>query len=170
MMDREPNLIDLVVRGIPLPLAPPFGLEKIPLPLDILDSLVSRYLPGLAIGWVEFEREEVTPARIRYHMSQFELGQLGKIELFKTGDEESEMMVDLPPLSSLIADEKLLKISGLKTVNDLRNKRAEHQIKVIQTMFNLLAKDNTWKRYWENAKEKWKAEEKQNGDQTVTLP
>ena len=75
-MTKEPTLAELAASGTPLPLTPPFGLERIPLSLDILDSLVERYLPGFAPNWVDFDREGqhiVTPVEweiIKYRYDQ----------------------------------------------------------------------------------------------------
>lgn len=34
MMDLALTLADLAIRGIPFPLVPPFGVEKIPISID----------------------------------------------------------------------------------------------------------------------------------------
>ena len=137
-MSNETTFADLAVDGIPFPLFPPFALEEIPVPIDILDTLISRYLPGRVRGWVDFQREEITPVSIRYELSQSQLGKLGIIELFKTGDEESSLSVSTPPLSF--------------DTNELKQRRREHNKQVIEVLFGLLSTDTTWQKYWKKAR------------------
>lgn len=145
-MTEEPTFADLASDGIPFHLIPPFELCGIPIPLDILDTLVNRYLPGLVRGWVDFNREEVTPGSVCYELRQSELGELGAIELFKTGTQESSMFVKSPPLpSTRLWDER----------DALDRKRREHQARVIQTLFNLLARDRAWQKHWREARARW---------------
>lgn len=166
-MTKEPTLAGIAAAGMPLPLTPPFILERIPIPLDILDALVERYLPGLAPGWVEFDREEITGGSVLYRMRQENLGDLGTIKLLKTGLQESAMEVRRPPLPSprdltqeerdklaAISDpgerERLLSIM-IRLIRDERNARArnrqKHQADVIKALFNRLARDWTWQKY-----------------------
>jgi len=103
---------------------PPFTVEALPLSLDTLDALIERYLPGEVSGWVDFEREEVTKGSVTYRMSQAQLGELGVIKIYKSGERWTAMGVSgVPPLSCA---------------------RREHQERVIQALFNRLARDPAW--------------------------
>lgn len=154
-MSDESTFADLAAHGIPFPLTSSFELVEIPIPIDVFDALISRYLPGRIRGWVDFDREEETPVRIKYKLHQSELGEIGTIELFKTGNNESAMFASLPPLSS--------------GSDDLRRRRKEHNSRVIQALFSLLAQDSTWQKYWKKAKENWRKEKDPNEDITMKL-
>jgi hypothetical protein len=138
-----PTFVELANDGVAFPLTPPFELEKIPIPIDILDSLVARYLPGHVPGWVEFTRQEITPVNIRYYLHLPDFGHLGKIDLFKTGDQESAMDVSTPPLSSLPEDTKKI--------------ASRHSSEIIQALFASLAVDTTWKDHWCRAGQVWES-------------
>lgn len=140
-MSEEPTFADLAVLGIPFELTPPFEFVEIPIPIDIFDALVSRYLPGRAPGWVDFDREQITPVRFKYRLRQSELGEIGAVELYKTGNDESAMFVSPPSLKS--------------EPREIWNRRKDHNRRVTQTLFGLLAQDSTWQKYWKKAKEKW---------------
>ncbi|RLC83358.1 MAG: hypothetical protein DRI79_13980 [Chloroflexi bacterium] len=190
-MTKEPTLAGIAAAGMPLPLTPPFILERIPIPLDILDALVERYLPGLAPGWVEFDREEITGGSVLYRMRQENLGDLGTIKLLKTGLQESAMEVRRPPLPSprdltqeerdklaAISDpgerERLLSIM-IRLIRDERNARArnrqKHQADVIKALFNRLARDWTWQKYCSDLAQQTStpAEASTGGDITLRL-
>jgi len=167
-MTREPTLAEIAAAGIALPLTPPFILEGIPLPLDILDALVERYLPGFAPGWVGFGREEITGGSVLYRMRQEDLGDLGTIKLLKTGPQESAMDVKRPPhpLPRALTQEEQDKLAAISDPKerecllsimvrltwDERDARArhrrEHQANVIKCLFNQLARDRTWQKHW----------------------
>lgn len=161
-MTEEPTFADLASDGIPFHLIPPFELSGIPIPLDIFDTLVNRYLPGLVHGWVDFNREEVTSGTVCYELRQSELGELGTIELFKTGVQELSMLVKSPPLPSVVppkADKEDRPVTDVRQMWDERDaldrKRKDHQAQVIQTLFNRLAKDRAWQKHWREARDRW---------------
>jgi hypothetical protein len=140
-MSSEPSFADLAIEGIPFPLFPPFFFEEIPIPIDIFDTLICRYLPGRVNGWVEFDREEITPVSIRYTLRQTDLGELGTIKIYKTGNEESAMDVSSSPL--------------ITESEESSKQRRKHYTNVIMALFNFLSTDSTWKKYWKKAKEEW---------------
>lgn len=152
-MNSEYPLADYVVKGIPLRFIPPFSLGKIPIPIDVLDALISRYITGYTPGWADYDREEITPVRIKYHLRQDQLGKIGTIEIYKTGNQESEMMVNSP--SYPLGEQELIKKHGRK---ELKKKKRNHQIKVIDVLFHRLSKDESWIGYWEKGIEKWEQE------------
>jgi hypothetical protein len=162
-MTEEPTFADLASDGIPFHFIPPFGLSGIPIPLDIFDALVNRYLSGPVRNWVDFDREEVTLGSVRYDLRQLELGELGTIELFKTGVQESSMFVKSPPFPAIVppkADkEERPTTDVMRQMWDERDaldrKRKEHQASVIQTLFNFLAKDRAWQKHWREARDRW---------------
>lgn len=142
-----------------------FGSIELPLPFDILDALVMECLPGYAPGWVEFTREQITPATVVYSLRQDQLGDLGQITLRKVSKRSSEMSIVRPrrPTSRDRTPEELEAIAAIREreerlrahaalskkiwaeSDERHGRQEEHQQKVIQAMFSRFEYDLAWK-------------------------
>ena len=140
-------------------------LEEIPIALGVLDALVERYLSEFARVWVDFDRERTTLGSVTYGLHYEELGDLGTITLYSSGEQKSTMKIHEParrPDRDLTPEEQkdLAAISDrkekLKAHTDLREKiRAErkevylkrkkrHQ-RAIEALFQGLNLDRAWR-------------------------
>ena len=142
-----------------------FGSIELPLPFDILDAAVMEWLPGyVRYGWLEFTREQITPASVAYRLRHDELGELGHIKLRKVSEKSSEISIGLPPrprgrsptpeeledIGTIPGPEERLgahaalskKIRAESTKLYLRRK--EHQERVIKAMFDRMAHDSAF--------------------------
>ncbi len=135
-------------------------LREIPLSLDVLDALVERYLPACAQA-LAFERQQITLGTIRYKLFQEGLGEMGTIQLYKTGGQNTMVVVRGPPAPALCAstNEQLEEIAAIADPDERRQarvslmeciwaeenglyvRRCEQQTQVVQALFDLLGRD-----------------------------
>jgi hypothetical protein len=92
---------------------------------DILDGFISAYPPGYAPGFVDLEREAVTPTHTVYKLSQGQLGDVGEIKLSKLGEKRTKVCFYAPPY--IAGDGK-----------QLHQRRKEHHRLVMQAFFDRL--------------------------------
>jgi hypothetical protein len=138
--------------------------KELSIPLERLDALVEQYLPGLAPGWVDFDREVIVHGgSVVYKLRQGDLGELGTIKLRQVSDDTTVMQVHAPPrpsqrkltpeeqesLANSSDSEKDQELSVLlrrrrAESEDLHHRRKEHQRKVLQLMFNRMKLDSAW--------------------------
>lgn len=137
---------------------------EVSVPLERLDALVEQYLPGLAPGWVDFDREVVVQGgSVVYKLRQGDLGELGTIKLRQINDDTTVMQVHAPPRpsqrkltpeeqeslangSDSEKDQELLALLRRRRAEseDLHRRRKEHQRQVLQLLFNRMRLDSAW--------------------------
>lgn len=79
----------------------PFVSFEMPLPWDVLHAASIKYLPGRARGWVDFDPPEIlAPGLSVFTLTQYELGNLGRIVLRKLGDKMTFVDVECPAWSN----------------------------------------------------------------------
>jgi hypothetical protein len=68
---------------------------------DVIDAAIHRCLTNTDQSFVDFERKEVTQATVIYELTQWQLGNVGRIRIDKLSNERVEMALfeSLEPLS-----------------------------------------------------------------------
>lgn len=147
-----------------------FILELL-IPFDILDARVHAALTECVRGYVslrgvDFTREQATLGSLVYRLQDYQLGDLGGVQLWKVGEKRSEMVVVDPPrpLGRRYTPQERKAIKAIperdkrhqaivdldKTIwgeqDELHRRRKERQERVVVTMFNQLQHDPTWKK------------------------
>ena len=63
--------------------------QELDVAFDVLDAAIHRCISKMVDGFVEFIREEPTKATVIYNLSQYQIGEFGKIRIDKLGTEKS---------------------------------------------------------------------------------
>jgi len=136
------------------------GIYEFLEPFDILDAAIDACLSQTVDGWVEFQRQERTPASVVYQLSTEGLD-LGTVTLRKIGPQSTVLEIGGPPIligrdptpeelaeiratADLEARREAYSTLGAKIrqeTEDLYRQCKQHQLRVLQDLFRRLAEE-----------------------------